>query len=304
MIRHAAKSDKEEVLRFCVNTFEWGDYIDQAWDFWYSERNGILLVAEDDEEYNRQSKKRSVIAVSHVSLCPNNKNVWLEGIRVHPNFRRRSVATELLKMMILYGKEHGAEEASAMVAANNIASQLMMESNGFAVISKWSYYSFNKIPRADKVKLRSKFATFEDTKTVWNYLRESDVYKASGKTYVNSWRWYSLDLSVLEDFIKHEKVLVIGNDRIEGLGIINKGNNNNDNDNDNDNTFQIVYLDALNMKALEDLTKFALKLINLEDATYDRIQIYSPQTTNLSTIIQQIGSERSEEFLLYKRILQ
>ena len=295
-IRQAAKSDKEEVLRFCVNTFEWGDYIDQAWDFWYSDRSGVLLVAE--EEYNMQSKKqRSVIAVSHASLCPNNKNVWLEGIRVHPNFRRSSIATELLKMMTSYGKEHGAEEASAMVAANNIASQLMMESNGFAVISKWSYYSINKIPRANKVKLRSKFATFEDTKTVWNYLRESDVYMSSGKTYVNSWRWYSLDLSVLEDYIKYEKVLVIGNDPIEGLGIINKGNNN-------DNTFQIVYLDALNMKALEDLIRFALKLINLEDATYDRIQIFSPQTTNVSTIMQiQIGSERSEEFLLYKKML-
>ena len=183
-----------------------------------------------------------------------------------------------------------------MVAANNIASQLMMESNGFAVISKWSYYSINKIPRADKGKLRSKVATFEDTKTVWNYLRESDVYKSSGKTYVNSWRWYSLDLSVLEDFIKYEKVLVIGTDPIEGLGIINKVNNN-------DNTFQIVYLDALNMKALEDLIRFALKLINLEDASYDRIQIYSPQTTNVSTIMQQIGSETSEEFLLYKRTL-
>lgn len=297
-IRLAAKSDKEEVLRFCINTFEWGDYIDQAWDFWYSDQSGVLLVAEADEEYNMQSKKqRSVIAVSHASLCPNNKNVWLEGIRVHPNFRRRSIATELLKMMTLYGKEQGAEEASAMVAANNIASQLMMESNGFAVISKWSYYSINKIPRADKVKLRSKVATFEDTKTVWNYLRESDIYKSSGKTYVNSWRWYSLDLSVLEDFIKYEKVLVIGTDPIEGLGIINKGNNN-------DNTFQIVYLDALNMKALEDLIRFALKLINLENAIYDRIQIYSPQTTNVSTIMQQIGSERSEEFLLYKRILQ
>ncbi|MBV9176697.1 MAG: GNAT family N-acetyltransferase [Nitrososphaeraceae archaeon] len=300
-IRHAAKSDKEEVLRFCVNTFEWGDYIDQAWDFWYSDRNGVLLVAEDDEEYNMQSKKQtSLIAVSHASLCPNNKNVWLEGIRVHPNFRRRSIATELLKTMTLYGKEQGAKEAYAMVAANNIASQLMMESNGFAVISKWSYYSINKIPRADKVKLRSKVATFEDTETVWNYLRRSDVYKSSGKTYVNSWRWYSLDLSVLEDFIKHEKVLVIGNDPIEGLGIINRENNNDD----NDNTFQIVYLDALNMKSLEDLIRFALKLIHLEDATYDRIQIYSPQTTNVSTIMQQVGSERSEEFLLYKRILQ
>jgi hypothetical protein len=94
---------------------------------------------------------------------------------------------------------------------------------------------------------------------------------------------------------------VIGNDPVEGLGIINKGNNNNNN---NNNTFQIVYLDALNMKALEDMIRFALKLTNLEDATYNRIQIYSPHTTNVSIIMQQIGSERSEEFLLYKRILQ
>jgi ribosomal protein S18 acetylase RimI-like enzyme len=296
-IRHATKSDKGEVLRFCVNTFEWGDYIDQVWDFWYSDQNGVLLVAEDDEEYNIHSKKRSsLIAVSHASLCPNNKNVWLEGIRVHPNFRHRSVATQLLNTMISYGKEQEAEEASAIVAGNNIASQLMMESNGFAIISKWSYYIINKIPkRVDQVKLRSRVVTFEDTETVRNYLIRSEVYKSSGKTYVNSWRWYSLDLSVLEDFIKHEKVLVIGNDPIEGLGIINKDNNNN---------FQIVYLDASNVNVLEDLIRFAVNLIHAEDATYDRIQIFSPQRKYVSTIMEQVGLERSEEFLLYKRVLQ
>jgi ribosomal protein S18 acetylase RimI-like enzyme len=296
-IRHATKSDKGEVLRFCVNTFEWGDYIDQVWDFWYSDQNGVLLVAEDDEEYNIHSKKRSsLIAVSHASLCPNNKNVWLEGIRVHPNFRHRSVATQLLNTMISYGKEQEAEEASAIVAGNNIASQLMMESNGFAIISKWSYYIINKIPkRVDQVKLRSRVVTFEDTETVRNYLIRSEVYKSSGKTYVNSWRWYSLDLSVLEDFIRHEKVLVIGNDPIEGLGIINKDNNNN---------FQIVYLDASNVNVLEDLIRFAVNLIHPEDATYDRIQIFSPQRKYVSTIMEQVGLERSEEFLLYKRVLQ
>jgi ribosomal protein S18 acetylase RimI-like enzyme len=296
-IRHATKSDKGEVLRFCVNTFEWGDYIDQVWDFWYSDRNGVLLVAEDDEEYNIHSKKRSsVIAVSHASLCPNNKNVWLEGIRVHPNFRHRSVATQLLNTMIFYGKEQGAEEASAIVAGNNNASQLMMESNGFAIISKWTYYIINKIPkRVDKVKLRSKVVTFEDTETVRNYLKRSQVYKSSGKTYVKSWRWYSLDLSVLEDFVKHEKVLVIGNDPIEGLAIINKDNNNN---------FQIVYLDASNSNVLEDLIRFAVNLIHREDTTYDRIQIFSPQRKYILTVMEQLGLERSEEFLLYKRVLQ
>ena len=284
-------------MRFCANTFEWGDYIDQVWDFWISDRNGVLLVAEHDEEYNIYGKKRSsLIAISHASLCPNNKNVWLEGIRVHPNFRHRSIATQLLNSMISYGKEQGADEASAIVAGNNIISQLMMESNGFAIISKWSYYTINKIPkRVDKVKLRSKVATSEDTETVRNYLKRSEVYKSSGKTYVNSWRWYSLDLSVLENFIKHEKVLVIGNDPIEGLGVINKDSNNN---------FQIVYLDASNMSVLEDLIRFAVKLIQREERTYNRIQIFSPQRKHVSAVMEQVGSERPEQFLLYKRVLQ
>ena len=60
-IRHATESDKGEVLRFCANTFEWGDYIDQVWDFWISDRNGVLLVAEHDEEYNIHGKKRSSV---------------------------------------------------------------------------------------------------------------------------------------------------------------------------------------------------------------------------------------------------
>jgi hypothetical protein len=198
--------------------------------------------------------------------------------------------------MITYGKEQGAEEASAIVAGNNNASQLMMESNGFAIISKWSYYIINKIPkRVDKVKLRSKVVTFEDTETVRNYLKRSQVYKSSGKTYVKSWRWYSLDLSVLEDFVKHEKVLVIGNDPIEGLAIINKDNNNN---------FQIVYLDASNSNVLEDIIRFAVDLIHREDATYDRIQIFSPQRKYVLRVMEQLGLERSEEFLLYKRVLQ
>jgi len=147
----------------------------------------------------------------------------------------------------------------------------------------------------DKVNLRSKVVTFEDTETVWNYLKRSEIYKSSGKTYFNSWRWYSLDLSVLEDFIKEEKVLVIGNYPIEGLGIISK---------DNNNGFQIVYLDASNLNVLEDLIRFAVNLKYREDSTYDRIQIYSPQRKSLSTAMQQIGSERSEQFLLYKRVLQ
>ncbi|HZD81755.1 MAG TPA: GNAT family N-acetyltransferase [Nitrososphaeraceae archaeon] len=299
-IRRATKSDKEEVLRFCVDTFEWGDYIHQVWDFWYEDQDGLLLVAEEEEEYSLQNKKQSsVIAVSHVSLCPNKSNVWLEGIRVNPNYRRRSVATQLLNKMIAYGQENGAREASAMVTSNNFASQLMMERNGFTIISKWNYYTIDKTPkRVDKVRTRSKVAALKDTEMICDYLKQSEIYKSSGQRYVSSWRWYSLDLSsnTLADLVKNEKVLVIGNDPIEGVAIINKENKNN-----NNNIFQIVYLDSSNAFLVEDLIRFAINLIHSEDVLYDRIEVYSPQTTYLSKVMEQAGTERPEQFLLYKR---
>jgi ribosomal protein S18 acetylase RimI-like enzyme len=300
-IRPATKADKEEALKFCIDTFEWGDYIDQVWDLWYSDRNGVLLVAEDEEYSIHNNNGPPVMAISHVSLCPNNDKVWLEGIRVNPNYRRRTVATQLLKKMISYGREHGAKEASAMVANNNIASQLMMERNGFAMISRWSYYSINKIPKiVDKLNVRSRVATSKDTEMIFDYLRQSDVYKSSGETYVNSWRWYSLDLytNTVPDLIENEKVLVIGNDHIEGVAVINRGREWNKN---NNNTFQVVYLDVSNIILLEDFISFIINLIHSEDAVFDRIQVYCPQTTYISTFMEQLGQERSEQFLLYKR---
>jgi hypothetical protein len=33
-------------LKFCINTFRWGDYIHEVWDSWYLDQRGVLLVAE------------------------------------------------------------------------------------------------------------------------------------------------------------------------------------------------------------------------------------------------------------------
>ena len=169
------------------------------------------------------------------------------------------------------------------------------------VISKWSYYSIDKIPkREDKVTARSKVATLKDIERVCNYLKQSQIYKLSGQRYVNSWRWYSLDLysNTLADLIKNEKVIVIGNDPIEGVAIIDKDRYWNKN---NNTTLQIVYLDTFNVLLLEDFISFVINLIHSEGVIYDRIQVYSPQTTSVSKVMEQLGIERSDQFLLYKR---
>jgi N-acetylglutamate synthase-like GNAT family acetyltransferase len=290
--RFAKKSDKEDVLKFCVNTFDWGDYIDQVWDLWFSDSNGALIVAEN----NIRHTKGSVIAVSHVSLCPNRKNIWLEGIRVNPDYRRRSIATELLSKMLSYGKLQGAKEASAIVGVNNLASQLMMENNGFNVISKWNYYSIDKVQEFERDNVRT--AAFSDIKKVWDYLKQSQIYKSSGKRYVNSWRWYSFDSQTLSSIIKDGKLLISGNDVIEGIAIINKDGYWNKND-----VYQIVYLDAASVSSLYDLIGFVISLVHTVNDRYKRIQIFSPQIRQMSSLIKELDMHNSEQFLLYRKTI-
>ena len=290
--RFAKKSDKEQILKFCINTFDWGDYIDQVWDLWFSESNGALIVAENGTNDN----KGSAIAFSHVSLCPNRRNIWIEGIRVNPDYRRRSIATDLLRKMLSYGKLQGAKEASAIVGVNNLPSQLMMKKNGFDVISKWSYYNIYKAQELGKVNAR--IATFNDIKKVWEYLDQSQIYKSCGKRYVNSWRWYSFDSKALSNIIKYEKLVIAGNDGIEGVAIINKDGYWTKND-----VFQVVYLDATTISSLCDLIGFVILLVHSTDDQYKRIQIFSPQVKNISLVMEELDIINSEEFLLYTKVI-
>jgi GNAT superfamily N-acetyltransferase len=302
-IRHAKQSDKRDVLRFCIDTFEWGDYIDQVWDIWYSDQKGYLMVAEDKKENctKRHSKNSSLLssvitAVSHVYLCPNKNSIWLEGIRVRPDYRLRSIATELIKKMVRYGEEQGAKEAAAIVSANNTASRLMMEKNGFVVISKWNYYGTDKIPEKSSIAT-VRIATSKDIDSLCNYLKQSQIFKSAGESYVNSWRWCPLDVGSdsLQNLIEDERVIVIGNGDyiMNGVAIINK---------DNNKTFQIVYLDASNALMLKYLVKFVTDWARTEIERYKRIQIFTPHMTYVDSVMEDLGIVYEVgQFLLYKR---
>ena len=224
-IRPARKSDKEEILSFCVNTFSWGDYINRVWNYWLN--SGRLLIVEDNDRK---------IAMSHVAVCPNNKSVWLEGLRVHPTNRRSRIATKLLAKMMQYGARKGATQANAIVDLPNIALQRMMEKIGFEAVSRWAYYSIQG--RIRRSKSAARLASGTELQEIWEYLQQSETYRLSAKKYVKSWHWHFLDRKALRGFIKEKRVVVSGLP-VMGVAIINRNGYW-----DRTNILQIVYLDA------------------------------------------------------------
>ncbi|HEX2014249.1 MAG TPA: GNAT family N-acetyltransferase [Nitrososphaera sp.] len=275
--------DKKEILSFCTNTFSWGDYIDQVWDYWFEDKSGRLLVAESSG---------GKVAVAHVTLCPGKSRIWLEGIRVHPAHRRSRIATSLIEAMIGYGRKMGATRALAVVAKENRGSQQMMEKNGFNAISSWAYYGTSGDLKGQKSK--ASIATSYDAASIWRYLLASKIYSLSARTYVKSWHWYPFDRKALRDLIKEKRVLVTGAP-VDGVAVINQSGYW-----QRKNILQIVYIDSESTGSLRDLLSFVINIYTV--GKYKRLQVLCQENNKVMSAIDKIGMEESEQFLLYDKV--
>lgn len=280
-IRPAKKSDKGQILSFCVGTFDWGDYIDKVWDIWFADKHSRLFVVEDEG--------RS-IAMSHVELCDDSRLAWLQGVRVRPDYRRSRIATQLLDAMLAYAGRHGARQASAIVSVENVPSQRMMEKNGFAVVSKWVYYSTEDRPGQQKTGAR--LAALADLDRIREYLQKSRIYRLSAGTYVREWHWYPLDRKALQNLIKEKCVAVTGN--IDGIAVINPRGYWN-----RPTVLQIVYLDSQSKKSLRDLVVFASNMYG--KGKYERMHVVCHASKSLTSVLAKFKKEESELFLLYSK---
>lgn len=316
--RVATVHDKDYVLDFCKNTFSWGDYIDRVWDIWIREPDSILLVAVVNE--NNIEKP---IAISHGILIPE-KIGWIEGIRVDPKYRYQKLATNMSLHILDYARKNGALYSSAIVSINNEPSKGLMKKLGFKVISKWSYLSIKPIallPELNNFTIdnstTTKVANLNEYQQILNFLNQSDIFKASGKKFVNSWRWYDLTEDRLKRMINNGQVIIlVKNDdnyhekekKIRGIAIIDEEGYWN-----SQNIFQIVYIDTHSDELLLSLVIKCLEFITLKEENknkekkyvgnkYERVQIFSPfPIKDNSLIFQKFNINFSEQFLLYHK---
>ena len=268
----------------------------------------LFVVDVKKKKNNNNESNNTAIAVSHVSICPDKESLWLEGIRVHPDYRRSKVATSLIKRMLQYGKSQGAKEASAIVAVDNVISQHMFKKNGFEVISRWIYYNSNYKMSQDRGEINARIALPRDIDKVWNYLKKSKIYKFSGKRYVNAWRWYRFNDKTLVDFVKEQRLIITGDSVINGIAVVNK--NNYTNINMRIDALQIVYLDSTLKSSLLDLVFFVrnsyLAAINptYYNPTFrpsNRLEVIACKTEQISSVMKNFHTKKSEQFLLYCR---
>ena len=176
-IRNATHLDKVPVLKFCKNTFSWGDYLELVWDAWLSENH--LFIAE---------KSLQPVGVCHASYSQDQ--IWIEGIRVHPNFRHQNIASMLITHAESLGRQKGTTTAHMLIEAENTVSLSMADSLNYSIFQTWKYHTLDS-----KANTHHR-VTFESTLNPNHYPQ-----------YVKSWRWLALDDTSLKLLTKQKSII-------------------------------------------------------------------------------------------------
>lgn len=120
-VRAARAGDKEHILRFTAQTFDWGDYIPEVLDDWILDQEGRLLVAEEDG--------RAVAILRLARPAPGQG--WLEGMRVDRAYRKRGMAVLLTEAATEIARPMGLSVLRMAINETNVPSVSLATKMGF-----------------------------------------------------------------------------------------------------------------------------------------------------------------------------
>ncbi len=127
VLRPARPEDKAAIAVFTQETFSWGDYIERRFDAWLADPDSLTVVAEAGGE--------AVGLARGALLSP--AEAWAQGLRVHPDHRRRGLGAALLEYVAAWAAAHDARVMRLSAEAGNAPALALFARLGFREIGSW-----------------------------------------------------------------------------------------------------------------------------------------------------------------------
>src|SRR2546421_10274186 len=129
-VRPAHPEDREAILAFCQQTWEWGDYIEYVWEEWLNNPQGKLFVATKDNQ---------PVGVANMRML-NKTEAWFEGMRIDPTFRQHGIASALFDAQLTEARHRGATTARLITESTNSAAIRLLERSSMNRIGAYAIY--------------------------------------------------------------------------------------------------------------------------------------------------------------------
>jgi len=194
-IREARLEDKERIIEFLKETSP-DDYIFYVLDDWLKDENGKVLIAEHGNK---------VVAMNHFFV--RKLNGWLEGARVHKEYRGKGIATNLALKSLEYLAKMNVKKARLVTNSKNIPAQRHLSRTPFREVSRWLHAHYNN-PKIVDVKACDEYSEVKD------FLENSKLFNSFGRVMHIYYSWFDFDPDFLKERIEMREVFFDGSNLV------------------------------------------------------------------------------------------
>lgn len=131
VIRKLREEDVPELIEIARTTWDGHDHLPDLIKHWMSDKNCIPYVMDIDGK---------VVSVATLKIMDQGKTGWMEGLRVHPEFRERGLAAQMTNHLVHSAAEKKIEKIRLVTASENPAPRKLAESVGMNVIGQYSVF--------------------------------------------------------------------------------------------------------------------------------------------------------------------
>jgi len=129
--RPARTSDTGDVLELTRTIWDGHDYVPDAWDGWLADPQGLLAVAE---------YQGRVLGLGKLTRLSDD-DWWLEGLRVHPEYQGRGVASQLNDYLLAHWLRTGKGALRLATSSERVQVHHMCQRNRFTKVAEFTWYA-------------------------------------------------------------------------------------------------------------------------------------------------------------------
>ena len=188
LVRPARPQDKDAVLGFTQATFDWGDYIVTVWDDWLAQPGGELSVAECG----------GVICGLSMTTMLASREGWLQGLRVHPDFRRMGLARTITNYQLDLLRRWGAPVVRLAVHCRNVASQTHVARMGFSRLTTFVILH-RKSASVEETAAPVEVVPAAEAGAAWQQIGNGPARQAAAGLWARGWTWQKLTREIVEE---------------------------------------------------------------------------------------------------------
>ncbi|MGM0641555.1 MAG: GNAT family N-acetyltransferase [Thermotogota bacterium] len=193
ILRKAQIKDKRDITEISNSTWEGHDYLKNIFEKWVNEKNSDFSVLEKDE------KVIGTIKLTYLQ----DKEYWLEGLRIHPDYQGKGYAKYLTEEYLKKIKSFDFNLVS-MATFYTSRSVDIVKKYGFYLLNSLKIYRIENQPKIENIENYELIKNFKDVL----FILESEQLKKRQGYLTFDWTAIKASEELLKKLVERKEVFV------------------------------------------------------------------------------------------------